>query len=341
MSFVASVTGVRKGEFWRTDNIAPSPLDGHRTNPASRRRETPSHTGPAPERQAGLRADLGRLAAQIGDEAVKAYYRDHFRARLDQLFGAGPGARGQRGYTGLLVEVAAGRRTADWKEHLNWGEAAPDGTGLGERFADQYLAPVFPEAECPGISQRLMAFHRRVADLQRRFLRIVALGLGAPADHFDRMTQHGVHLTRAVHYPAMAEAPAYAAGSGEPHVWAAEHGDINLVTALPRATAPGLQVRTADGWLDVEPPPGHAVLNSGMMLERVSNGLIPAGLHRVVAAPDQVGDRLAVVQFCHPTPDTLLAPMSSCVSRSRPAAYEPIPAAEWLSQVLRTIGLDT
>lgn len=253
---------------------------------------------------------------------------------------AAPGSRGQRGYTGLLVEIAHGRRTADWKEHLNWGESAPPDSDLGDRFPDQYLPPIFPEADVPGISARLLAFHRGVAELQRRFLRIVAEGLGAPVDFFDAMTEHGVHLTRAVHYPAMEGAPAEEAAPDEPHVWAAEHGDINLVTALPRATAKGLQVKTGDGWLAVEPPPGHAVLNSGMMLERVSNGVLPTGLHRVVADPDQKGDRLAVVQFCHPTPDTVLAPMPSCVSAERPSQSEPITAADWLAQVLKTIGLD-
>lgn len=252
---------------------------------------------------------------------------------------AAPGTRGQRGYTGLLVEVAAGRSTADWKEHLNWGETAPADSDLGERFPDQYLPPILPEAEIPGITALLTSFHRRVAELQRRFLRIVAEGLGARADFFDAMTEHGVHLTRAIHYPAMTRAPAGDAAPGEPHVWAAEHGDINLVTALPRATAKGLQVETAEGWLDVEPPPGHAVLNGGMMLERLSNGVLPAGLHRVVADPDQTGDRLAVVQFCHPSPDTILAPMPCCVSAARPARSEPIAAADWLAQVLKEIGL--
>lgn len=252
---------------------------------------------------------------------------------------AAPGSRGQRGYTGLLVEVAAGRTTADWKEHLNWGETAPSGSDLGERFPDQYLPPIFPEAEVPGIGALLMSFHRRVARLQRRFLRIVAEGLGASTGFFDAMTENGADLTRAVHYPAMAEVPAGEASPGEPHVWAAEHGDINLVTALPRATAKGLQVLTTEGWLDVEPPPGHAVLNSGMMLERLSNGVLPTGRHRVVADPQQPGDRLAVVQFCHPSPDTILAPMPSCVSATRPEKSEPITAANWLAEVLEEIGL--
>ena len=38
---------------------------------------------------------------------------------------AAPGSRGQRGYTGLLVEVAAGRTTADWKEHSRISHSSP------------------------------------------------------------------------------------------------------------------------------------------------------------------------------------------------------------------------
>ena len=307
-------------------------------------------TGDATRRRAvvdGVRRSLETgfvyLRHDLDEDELDACYADlagFFSLPEDvKARSAAPGSRGQRGYTGLLVEVAAGRTTADWKEHLNWGEAAPPDSDLGERFPDQYLPPIFPEADVPGIGARLLSFHRRVAALQRRFLRIVAEGLGAPADHFDPMTEHGVHLTRAVHYPAMDEAPAEDAAPDEPHVWAAEHGDINLVTALPRATAKGLQVKTDEGWLDVEPPPGHAVLNSGMMLERVSNGLLPTGLHRVVADPTQKGDRLAVVQFCHPSPDTVLAPMACCVSPERPAQTEPITAADWLSEVLKSIGL--
>lgn len=250
-----------------------------------------------------------------------------------------PASRGQRGYTGLLVETAAGRETPDWKEHLNWGDAAPPGHPLGARFPDRYADPVFPEAAVPGIGPRLRALHGHLAELQRRFLRIVAEGLGAHADYFEAMTRHGAHLTRAVHYPAMAAAPDAEAPGTEPAVWAAAHGDINLVTALPRATAAGLQVETGDGWQDVAPPEGFAVLNSGLMLEHLSNGAIPTGIHRVVAAPDQRGDRLSVVQFCHPTPSTILAPMPSCVTPDRPARFSAISASDRLDEVLYEIGL--
>jgi len=253
---------------------------------------------------------------------------------------AAPGSRGQRGYTGLLVETAAGRKAADWKEMLNWGEPAPSGHPLGEKFPDRYGEPVFPEAEIPGISSLLMHFHRQIADLQRRFLRIVAVGLGAHSTFFDALVENGATLTRAIHYPAMSDAPAPSSETpeGEP-VWAAEHGDINLVTALPRATAPGLQVKTDAGWIDAIAPEGHAILNTGMMLEHLSNGVLPTGIHRVVAQPGQKGSRLSVVQFCHPTPSTILAPMVSCVTPENPERFAAISAADRLDEVLWQINL--
>lgn len=244
-----------------------------------------------------------------------------------------PGSRGQRGYTGRLIETAASSERADWKEMLNWGSAAPDGHPLGLRFPDRYPPPVFPEKQLPGISDLLMQFHDQVLDVQRRFLRIVALGLGARTDFFDRMTQHGATLTRAAYYPPMAEAP------DQNHVWAAEHGDINLVTALPRATAPGLQVSTADGWIDAVAPEGSAILNTGLMLEHFSNGRLPTGIHRVVADREQEGGRIAVVQFCHPTPSTILSPLASCITPDRPQAFGAVSAADRLDEVLWEINL--
>ena len=125
------------------------------------------------------------------------------------------------------------------------------------------------------------------------------------------MLQYGSHLTRAIRYPSMIDAPN---GGSEGHVWAEEHGDINLITALPRATARGLQVKVENKWVDASPPEGYVIINTGIMLERLTNGLIPVGWHRVVADEGQLQDRLSVVQFCHPTPWTLLAPVPSTVT---------------------------
>ena len=147
------------------------------------------------------------------------------------------------------------------------------------------------------------------------------------------MLRDGSTLTRAIRYPPMPEAP------GGEHVWAGEHGDINLITALPRATAPGLQVKTADGWIDAVAPHGKVIINTGMMLEQLSNGVIPTGIHRVVAAADQPGERHSVVQFCHPTPWTILSPLPSCCTPERPQRFGAIEAGDKLDEVLYQINL--
>ena len=123
------------------------------------------------------------------------------------------------------------------------------------------------------------------------------------------------------------------------HVWAAEHGDINLITALPRATAPGLQVKYKGEWIDAIPPKGRVIINSGIMLERITNGVLPIGWHRVVAAPGFEGERYSVVQFCHPQPSTMLAPVPSCVTPENPLRFSTVSAADALDEVIYQINL--
>ena len=244
-----------------------------------------------------------------------------------------PESFGQTGYTGLLVETAATAELADWKEMINYGRSVPEAHPLRRKYPRAYLDPVLPEHDFPGATELFLDFHDRVFDIQRRFMRIIAVGLGCHEDFFEVMLEEGPTLTRAIRYPAMQEAPAGG------HVWAAEHGDINLITALPRATASGLQVQTDSGWVDAAPPDGHMIVNTGMMLEHLTNGVIPSGIHRVVAGEGQTGERISVVQFCHPRPWTILSPVPTTVTADNPLRFSPLSAADTLGQVLGGLHL--
>ena len=65
-----------------------------------------------------------------------------------------PGAHGQTGYTGLLVETAAGAEHADWKEMLAWGPTVPEAHPLRRRHPLNYRDQVLPEEVVPGITAR-------------------------------------------------------------------------------------------------------------------------------------------------------------------------------------------
>ena len=75
------------------------------------------------------------------------------------------------------------------------------------------------------------------------------------------------------------------------------------------------------------------------MLERLTNGQIPIGWHRVVAAPGFDGERYSVVQFCHPRPWTVLSPVPSCVTPEHPLRVASITASDALDEVLYQINL--
>lgn len=115
---------------------------------------------------------------------------------------------------------------------------------------------------------------------QHDVVRTLADALGAHPDYFTDLLEDGPVVNRATWYPPMAEAPT------DRHVWAVEHQDFDLITMLPRATSAGLEVLVDGEWLKVEAPPGHAVVNVGMVLDRLTNGLARAAVHRVVAPPD-------------------------------------------------------
>jgi isopenicillin N synthase-like dioxygenase len=303
-------------------------------------------TGDAAARRAvvdGLLRSLSTGFVYVNHDVSESLI-DEAYARLEQFFGlpaetkaqfVAPGTHGQTGYTGLLVETAATADVADWKEMLNWARDVPLGHPLRTRFPHRYHDQVLPEAAVPGIAALLNEFHDAIADLQRRILRIIAVGIGSHETFFDKMLVDGSTLSRAIHYPSMDAAP------DAPHVWAGAHADINLITALPRATAPGLEVQLKDSgeWIPAVAPEGGAIINTGLMLEIVTNGVIAPGIHRVVADAGQSGDRYSVVQFCHPTPWTILSPVASCVTPEHPQRFAPIAAADALDLVLYEINL--
>jgi isopenicillin N synthase-like dioxygenase len=98
-------------------------------------------------------------------------------------------------------------------------------------------------------------------------------------------------------------------------------------------------VKVDDTWVDAVAPDGRVIINTGIMLERLTNGIIPIGWHRVVASPGYEGERYSVVQFCHPRPWTVLQPVPSCITPDTPQRFSAITAADALDEVIYEINL--
>jgi isopenicillin N synthase-like dioxygenase len=129
-------------------------------------------------------------------------------------------------------------------------------------------------------------------------------------------------LFRIIHYPPL---------SGDEEagaIRAAAHEDINLITLLPAATAPGLQVLDNRGrWHDVECDPGNIVVNSGDMLKMASGGYFGSTTHQVVnpSGIEAGKARYSMPLFLHPRPEVKLSQTHT--------------AESYLLERLREIGL--
>lgn len=111
-------------------------------------------------------------------------------------------------------------------------------------------------------------------------------------------------LLRVLHYPPLT------GDEPEGSVRAAAHGDINLLTVLPAANAPGLQVLAKDGtWMEVPCDFGMLIINIGDMLQEASRGYYPSTIHRVVnpTEPQFNVSRVSLPLFLHPKEDVVLS----------------------------------
>jgi isopenicillin N synthase-like dioxygenase len=111
-------------------------------------------------------------------------------------------------------------------------------------------------------------------------------------------------LLRVLHYPPLrGDEPA---GSER----AAAHGDINLLTILPAATEPGLQVLGQDKqWYDVPCDFGLLIVNIGDMLEEASGHYYPSTTHRVLNPTGGAAkkSRVSLPLFLHPRREVKLS----------------------------------
>ncbi|MCY7308882.1 MAG: isopenicillin N synthase family oxygenase [Rhodoferax sp.] len=111
-------------------------------------------------------------------------------------------------------------------------------------------------------------------------------------------------LLRVLHYPPLT-------GTEEPGaVRAAAHGDINLLTILPAATEPGLQVLGKDQlWHDVPCDFGLLIVNIGDMLQEASGHFYPSTVHRVLNPQGEAAckSRVSLPLFLHPRREIVLS----------------------------------
>lgn len=267
----------------------------------------------------------------IKDDVIKKGYQavEDFFALEEEIKKkyVSPLGGGQRGYTPFGLEHAKDNPHMDLKEFYHVGREVAD----GHEFAKHYDKNIWP-AEIHEFETHLQDLYNHLDATSTYLLDALGLALDVPESYFRDMIKDGNSILRAIHYPPVGEAPP--AGS----IRAAAHGDINLITILMGATASGLQLLDRDDtWLDVETKPGQLVVDSGDMMSRITNEVIPATIHRVINPEASTDARYSMPFFVHPNPAATLECIPSCVGEG--AKFPPINAHECLLERLKDIGL--
>lgn len=206
-----------------------------------------------------------------------------------------------------VSEVAKGHEVKDIKEYFHyytWGQCPPS------------------------LKQEIHSYYEQANGLARELLTWVEGN--SPSDvatHFsepltDMVDGSQKTLLRVLHYPELQGDEEAGA------IRAAAHEDINLLTVLPAANEPGLQVKTKEGdWLDIPCEFGNLIINIGDMLQEVSGHYFPSTTHRVInpEGSDSRRARISLPLFLHPRPEVKLS--------------ERYTAKEYLQERLRELGV--
>lgn len=239
----------------------------------------------------------------------------------------GPSGAGERGYTPFGREHAKNNQYPDLKEFWHVGRDVPETHPL-----NAFFPPNIWPAELPEFKEVFQSMFQALDDTGRIMLQALTIPLDVDKDYFTRMTDTGSSILRLLHYPPVP------AGADPNCIRAAAHEDINLITLLVSASASGLELLDRNGnWLPVETSPDNIIVDSGDMLARITNEVLPATTHRVVNPKGPNRSRYSMPFFMHPNPDAVLACLRSCEGSGR--RYADIVANDFLMERLREIGL--
>lgn len=263
------------------------------------------------------------------DQAYEKY-KDFFALPLAtkmQYFGDNGG---QRGYVPRLVEHAKNSKHPDLKEFWHIGREL-DSINAYKGTSD-YPENIWPDSCINDFKSIGLAVYKQLDQVATSLFHSLAHSLDVPQSYFEDMTRDGNSILRTIHYPPLIEF------TEQDSIRAGAHEDINLITLLVGATDGGLELLDRDGqWLSVPSLPNQIVVDSGDMLSRITNNVIPATTHRVVNPDHSTSERYSMPFFCHPHANAELKCIASCIGSGK--KYEDILAKGFLIQRLIEIGV--
>lgn len=275
----------------------------------------------------GLSEDVVK-AARSGSRDFFALPRE---SKEELLANKSKALKTARGYVGLRGEQLDTSRTGrpDLKEVFD--------VGLPRSGTERpHLGVNTWPASLPELRKEVEAYAEECSAVSEHVISLIAEGLGH-AGAFDEAFDMPLRVQRLTRYPSVSETTPTSAKE----VACGTHSDYGGVTVLdverpglfvlkPNASGQNFRHGTFsntlglqhDGeWVPVTPRNGTVVVMFGEALQRLSNGRVPATLHRV--ENKETSARYSLAFFFDPNPDYVLAPVPSLLVPGEESLYEP------------------
>jgi isopenicillin N synthase-like dioxygenase len=290
-------------------------VSGLRSTHEAERRRVAEELGRA-AREVGFAQVTGHGIPEETFEAMLAATKRFFALPVDRKMEVYIGNSGNhRGYVPVGEEIFAGA-TSDLKEAYDLSLDLP--ADHPAYLAGNPLLGPNQWPDLPDFAGPVDAYYEAVFELGKLILRGFAVALGFPEDRFDGYVTTPPSQLRLIHYPHDPEV------QDRPGIGA--HTDYEAFTLL-RPTAPGLEVMNGDGeWIDVTYRDDALVLNTGDLLEILTNGEFVATTHRVRKVAEE---RYSFPLFFNFDYDTEVAPLLELIGDGV-SQYDPVTAGEHL-----------
>ncbi|MER8511276.1 isopenicillin N synthase family oxygenase [Mesorhizobium sp. M0894] len=219
-----------------------------------------------------------------------------------------------RGYIEPFGENTDPGKTKDLKECFDIG---PERSALEGPFFGPNQWP----SSLPEFRELTYGYHQKMADLAKKLLQGIALSLDLSESYFESLMRQPISIQRLLHYPPQS------GHIGEEIIGIGAHTDYGNLTILAQDDVGGLQVMNRDGvWVEGIPIHGTFVINIGDLIQRLTNDVYLANLHRVVNSSGR--ERYSIPFFIDADFDAIIEPLPSCITDSNPLRYNRVTCGE-------------